>query len=370
MDIDPKNIKNILLIKFLQIGDVLLITPTIKAFSEAFPNAKISVAVYKHASPVLEGNPHICEIFTIDIAWKNLPFFKRLREEFRIIREIRKRKFNIAVNLVANDRGSFLAFLSRAKIKVGQKSPRRKIRLRWNEIFFNCFYRADSPYTHWIEKNLESIRCLGFEPKVKNLEISIDSETEKSTKYILKENGRDENKLLIHVHPTARIRSKYWNDYAFANVIDSLIREGFDVVVTSGTDQVDTVKNILGLTKNAPINLAGKTSLKHIAAISKEASLFIGVDSAPMHIAAAVKTPIIALFGPMEVELWRPLNSGSIVFVKNMPCQPCGRNGCNGTGRSKCLEEIPYEIVLQKAKEMLKCLKNNLPDYSSVYYIN
>jgi len=168
-------------------------------------------------------------------------------------------------------------------------------------------------------------------------------------------NGWNGNRKLIHIHPTARLKSKCWRPEGAADVINYLIQAGYDVALTSGKDkfEMDIIEKILSITKYKPINLAGKTSLRELAAISSVSTIFIGVDSAPMHIAAAVDTPVIALFGPMPVELWRPWGNSHTVLIKYMECLPCGLDGCNGSGKSECLDNLPSEAVIEKAKEVL-----------------
>jgi heptosyltransferase-3 len=131
-------------------------------------------------------------------------------------------------------------------------------------------------------------------------------------------------------------------------LIDYLqLERRLQVVLTGGpaVKEMDKVATILRLTRSRPLNLAGRTSLKQLAAVSIRSKLFIGVDSAPMHIAAAAGTPVIALFGPSGEHMWGPWGQGHTVISKDWPCRPCGRDGCQGSKRSKCLEEIRVEEV-------------------------
>jgi heptosyltransferase-3 len=141
-----------------------------------------------------------------------------------------------------------------------------------------------------------------------------------------------------------------------ARVIDELERSGkARVVLTSGGEEKELkkVEQILAHCQTRPINLAGKTTLKQLAALSDRSRLFIGVDTAPMHIAAAVGTPVLALFGPSGEFNWGPWGDGHGVLKKDWECRPCGKDGCQGSKKSRCLEEISEEEVLEKAFEML-----------------
>ena len=371
MNIELNKIKKILLIKLLYIGDVVLTTPAIRTFKESLPHATISMAVYKNTAPVLEGNPNIAEILSLDSAARKLPAWKRLKKEIEFVREVRNRQFDLIVNLTNNDRGAILSFLSGAQYRIGMSRPKKSLMKNWNKLLFTHLYTIDNTHTHWAARHLEAVRLLGFEPKAGKLEIYLKDLEIKETKELLIKNGWDGNRKLIHIHPTARLKSKCWRAEGVADVINYVIHAGYDVALTSGKDrfEMDIIEKILSLTKYKPINLAGKTSLREIASISSLSTLFIGVDSAPIHIAAAVDTPVIALFGPMPVELWRPWGNGHTVLIKYMDCLPCGLDGCNGSGKSECLDSLSSYVVIEKIKEILE---NNKQRYmpSTIYYIN
>lgn len=371
MKLEPNKIKKVLLIKLLYIGDVVLTTPAIRAFKEALPQATISMAAYKDTAPVLEGNPYLAEILSFDNAWKRLPVLERFRKDIEFVREIRKRRFDLVVNLTNNDRGAILSFLSGAKYRIGQSRPRKSLLKNWNKLLFTHLYTIDNTHTHWAARHLEPLRLLGYEPEANRLEIFLKEREVSEIRELLAKNGWNRERGLVHIHPTARLRSKFWKAEGVAEVIDHLIQAGYDVVLTSGTGrlEMDAIERILHLASHKPINLAGNTSLRGLAAISSISRLFIGVDSAPMHIAAAAGTPVVALFGPMPVELWRPWGDGHTVLIKYMTCLPCGLDGCKGSGKSECLDSLPSAMVIEKVREVLS--NNQQRDMaSSVCYVN
>ena len=127
------------------------------------------------------------------------------------------------------------------------------------------------------------------------------------------------------------------------------------VVLTSGGEkkELDKIEQILRLCRTKPVSVAGKTTLKQLAALSQRCKFFIGVDTAAMHIAAAVGTPVIALFGPSGEVNWGPWGNGHVVIKRDFECRPCGKDGCQGSKRSRCLEEISEEEVLETAFHFL-----------------
>jgi heptosyltransferase-3 len=167
---------------------------------------------------------------------------------------------------------------------------------------------------------------------------------------------------LIHIHPTSRWLFKCWRDEAMAKVIDALEESGqARAVLTSGRGEkeLEKIESILKACRTRPVNLAGRVTLKQLAALSRRSRLFLGVDTAPMHIAAAVGTPVIALFGPSGEFNWGPWGDGHVVIKKDWECRPCGKDGCEGSKRSRCLEEISEEEVIKVVLELLN--RDQLP---------
>jgi heptosyltransferase-3 len=184
---------------------------------------------------------------------------------------------------------------------------------------------------------------------------------------LLREEGIAPESAIVHIHPTSRWLFKCWRDEGMAAVIDRLEGSGgVRAVLTGGSERRELAKieSILRLCRNRPVSLAGRISLKELAALSARARFFIGVDTAPMHIAAAVGTPVIALFGPSGEFNWGPWGKGHVVIKKDLECRPCGKDGCQGTKRSRCLEEISEEEVWGQVRKFLE--KYSVPGLGEV----
>ncbi|HYL81541.1 MAG TPA: glycosyltransferase family 9 protein, partial [Candidatus Acidoferrum sp.] len=132
-------------------------------------------------------------------------------------------------------------------------------------------------------------------------------------------------------------------------------RQGIAVAVTSGPgdQEVGAARRILAQTAGPIIDLVGQTTLGELAALLERAQLFIGVDSAPMHMAAALGVPVVALFGPSGEHDWGPWGDGHTVLSSPYLCRPCGKDGCLGSKRSDCLEAIPARAVIQAVEAVL-----------------
>ena len=155
--------------------------------------------------------------------------------------------------------------------------------------------------------------------------------------------GYDQSAPYAVVHPSSRWMFKAWRPEGNAEVIDYLVSEKkLQVVVTSSPDsgELDYLDRVLAATRSRVLNLAGKLDLPELAALINGAGMFFGVDSLPMHMAAAVNTPAVALFGPSGEHMWGPWGDGHQVLAKPYDCRPCGRDGCSGSKISRCLVEI------------------------------
>jgi heptosyltransferase III len=351
---NPSTIERILLIRLRHIGDVLLTVPAIRSFREAFPKAFITALVNAGTEEMLTGNPLLDEVLVFDPQWKTLPFVQRIKQELRFLRQIRRRRFDLAVNFTEGERGAFLCLISGARYRVGSFS--RKEKPGWKKFAFQQIVRVPDWRAHIVEQTLEIPQALGLPLGDRRVEIFYSKEDQKKLNHLLREEGAEDQSLLVHIHPTSRWLFKCWRDDGMAKIIDALQeRAGVQVVLTSGSDdrELKKIHNILNFCRTQPINLAGKITLKQMAALSRRSLFFIGVDTAPMHIAAAMGTPVIALFGPSGEFNWGPWGEGHVVIKKDFDCRPCGQDGCQGSKKSRCLEEISDEEVLEHALQFL-----------------
>ncbi|MBI5788223.1 MAG: putative lipopolysaccharide heptosyltransferase III [Candidatus Schekmanbacteria bacterium] len=338
--------KKILVIKLRKIGDVLLCVPAVRALKEHWPDCSVSALVNKGTEEMLSGNPWLDEVLIFDRAVKKKYFLSSLAAQWDLIRQIRQKHFDIIVDLTSGDRPAIIAALSGAKYRIGH-DPRGK-GFFGKKFLYTQLVPFNGKEKHIVESNLDVVRLLGIDPKDKSVSINISSADQTQADKWLAGAGFPPDKKIIHFHPTSDWLFKCWTDEAAAQLLDYLqLERGYKVVVTSSpaAKEIDKLNNILRLAQSKPLNLAGRTSLKQLAAVSSRSRLFIGMDSAPMHIAAAVGTPVVALFGPSGEHMWRPWGDGHTVITKGMPCRPCGKDGCNGSKRSKCLEDISVDEV-------------------------
>ncbi|MEK7309112.1 MAG: putative lipopolysaccharide heptosyltransferase III [Nitrospirota bacterium] len=353
-----KDIKKILVIKFRHIGDVLLTVPAIRALKETFPGVSISALVNSGTEEVLTGNTVVDEVIVFDRALKSLPAVSRYVKEIKFIRGIRLRRFDMTVDLTGGDRAAVVSFISGARYRLAW-NPGKKGFL--SKRFLYTHLADIDKQKHMVLQNLDVVKNFGITTEDTDVDFFIPGEARLLINKILKENNIKSGDTIVHVHPTSRWLFKCWKDEYMADVIEWLIEQGIRVIMTSAPDgkEMEKAKKILSLTSprtknyaSEVINLCGKTTIKELAAISEISDLFIGVDSAPMHIAAAVGTPVIALFGPTGRE-WIPYGQGNIVISKDMPCKPCKKGMCEGILLRECMAAIKPDDVKEAVCKIL-----------------
>jgi len=351
----------ILVIKFRNIGDVLLTTPLIKNLKLNYPNSQIDVLVNKGTEAMLKHNPDINKIYTYNRnEYKKMPFFKRIIKEYRFLKSFKD--YDIVINTTEGDRGAFVAKFSNAEIKIGY--PVKKNRLLKN--VFNFEMPKPPLLRHIIENNLDAIRVLQKDVYEKKVCIYWNKEDEKVVDSLLC------NAPVVHIHPVSRWLFKCIKDEIMAEIIDFIESKGYRVVITASPDEkeIQKVNSILSFCKSSPLNLSGKLSLNQVAYLSSRAKLFVGVDTAVMHMAAAVNTPVVAFFGPSGAFNWGPWDNELMqsgynkkngfqtmgkhkVIQVEWECAPCGQDGCNGSKVSECLMQFDMNKIFKIIEEKL-----------------
>ena len=355
------DVKKILVIKLRHIGDVLLTVPVFRALRENFPDAHISALVNSGTEEVLSGNPLIDEIIIFDRNIKNMNPVQKYRRELSFLKNIRMKGYDMVVDLTSSDRAAILSFASGARYKIAYDPNMNGF---WGKRYlYTHLAIKERSGKHMVLRNLDVVRQFGIDTENTQVDFSISEEAKIFVKKIFEENnipphpplskGGQRGVKIVHTHPTSRILFKCWKDEYMAEVINWLINEGLKVIVTSSPEkqEIEKVKGILSLvgSHQSLIDLTGKTTIKQLAAIAEASDLFLGVDSAPMHIAAAVGTPVIAIFGAGETS-WRPWGNGHVVLFKDAS----SRNGMSRKERIKRnLLQIRPEDVIEEVKRLL-----------------
>jgi heptosyltransferase-3 len=231
----------------------------------------------------------------------------------------------------------------------------------WRTSFTHYYRLPRATPRHTVECNLDALRRIGIQPLAseKPLQLAFGDEAAARASSLLSVAGLDAQPFL-QLHPGSRWLFKCWPAVHSARLIAGLVADGWPIVLTGAPEprEQGLVRAILKAldpgTRSKVIDLSGQMSLRELAALTARARLFVGVDSAPMHIAAAVRTPVVALFGPSGDVEWGPWRVPHRVVASNAhPCRPCGIDGCGGGKVSECLTELPVERVRRAVHELL-----------------
>jgi heptosyltransferase III len=340
--------KNILVIKLKQPGDVLVSIPVLAALKEAWPEARVTYLVPRAAEEMVSGHPLLDGLLVADRRQETW------RQSWRLLQNLRQAGFDLVLELSGGDRGAFYTLATRARETVGFERPGLPFWQRQG-VFTRLLPRPEVAM-HMVEQNLEAVRTLGVKPRKPRLQFFWDEQVEARVADRLKSFGLRPGEFAV-LHPGAGWRFKCWTPLGYARIIE-YIQEvlGLSVVLTASRAPLETelIREILAECRQTPINLAGQLTLKELGALIAKARFFFGADSAPMHLAAAVDTPAVALFGPSGAYNWGPWGEGHLVIQKDLDCVPCGQDGCEGSKVSRCLLELSPEEVVEQMERFLK----------------
>ncbi|MGE5490333.1 MAG: putative lipopolysaccharide heptosyltransferase III [Actinomycetota bacterium] len=349
-----EQVKRVLVIKLRHHGDVLLSSPVFSVLKKYAPQARIDALVYTDTAPMLTLHPDISEVHGVDRNWKKLGLLGQLRAEWHLLSVLRDARYDLIIHLTEHWRGAWLARLLGAQWAVG---PHRSGSKRWKNSFTHIYGHPRNALRHVVEANLDALRRIGIYPTPEERKLLMVPGREADTQVAghLRQLGLVPREF-IHIHPASRWFFKCWPADRMAGLIRLLQAEGHQIVLTAAPsrDELAMVKDIQSRLEKPVASLAGKLSLKEMAALTGKAKLFVGVDSAPMHIAAAVGTPTVALFGPSGDKQWGPWGIPfRVVASDRHPCRPCGIDGCGGGKVSDCLVSLTPEQVHSIARELL-----------------
>ncbi len=352
-------IQRVLVVKLRHHGDVLLTSPLFTALKAAAPHVEIDALVYADTAEMLTLHPAIDMVHSIDRQWKKLGPLAQLRAELGLLGRLRRRRYDLVIHLTEHWRGAWLARLSGARWAVTYKVPGRN--RFWRFSFSHHIPRAAAGKRHTVESHLDALRRIGIQPSATQRQLCLvaGEEADRTVDGALRQ-AHLAGRQFVHIHPASRWWFKGWTVAAWIAVIDALQADGWPVLLTAAPDDKEKalVAAIQAGLRSPAASLAGQLSLKQLAALSARAALFIGVDSAPMHIACAMNTPTIALFGPSGDLEWGPWNpSGQpahrVIASQSHACRPCGLDGCAGGKVSDCLVSLPASTVLDAARALL-----------------
>ncbi|MBS0652149.1 MAG: putative lipopolysaccharide heptosyltransferase III [Verrucomicrobia bacterium] len=346
---DLSLVKRVLVVKMRHHGDVLLTSPVFTNLKRAMPQAEIDAFIYKDTLPMLEGHPSISQFLLYDRNWKKLFPLKKILKELSLLKKIRNAQYDLVINLTEGDRGAIAAWASKSRYRVGF-DPGKKGLLGKRNIYTHIVKNCPHP-RHTVEKQLDVLRRIGIFPTgdEKDVSLHIPASSSQRVQEMLSQEGLSIGGYIV-IHPVSRWRFKCLSTEQIARLVTALHQRGEKIVLTASPDpdELQMIDDICSKIPEIPIlNFAGKTGLKELSALIGFAKALITVDSVPLHIASATKTPVVALFGPTSDQNWGPwMNPRAQVVAQRFSCRPCYQDGCGGSKMSDCLFTMPQSMIL------------------------
>ncbi len=336
-----KTPQNILVIMLRYIGDVLLVTPVLRNLRAQVPGARITMMVNAGTEDVLRENPDVDHVLVVQR--------RGLVSQMRFLRQLRASRFDCVIDLTDGDRSALLSRVTGAPIRIGYDQERR-----WRGLLYTAVVRSPTARLHRVERNLEAVRAIGLEPKASALILKSSRKDDEEAADILRRLGLEEAaRPLVMLHPGARYWFKSWPAERFAALADRLSEELNCAVVIGGSEADRPIaETILARARSKPVVLVGSTTLPQFAAILKRCRLFVGNDNGPMHMAAALQVPLVALFGPSDPAIWGPRGGAAEVIYRGDACHACVHPTCV-RGEESCMHQISVEEVLAASRRML-----------------
>ena len=343
-----------------RIGDVLLTTPLIRSVRRAWPEARIDALVFAGTEGILVGNPDLNQVVTVT---QRPPLLQHLRFLLRLWRS-----YDLALSVIPGDRPTLYARIagkhSAGLVVAGGKH-------RWKKWLLSQSVQFDNINTHTVLMHLKLADLLSL-PRHHEVVVAWSKEDEEQVRKLLPFDLETQAYAVLHVHPM--FIYKAWRREAWAELAHWLSRQGARVVLTGSNraDELDYIRDLMNLLPSDVVNAAGQLGLSEVACLLSRARAYVGPDTVVTHLAAAVGSPTVALFGPSNPVKWGPWPRGYISDenpfrlkgtqrVNNVilmqgegSCVPCFQEGCerHTASLSACLQELPASRVIAAVQEL------------------
>ncbi|MDD2689993.1 MAG: glycosyltransferase family 9 protein [Candidatus Omnitrophica bacterium] len=347
----PKYFKNILVINLGGIGDLLLSTPALCALKNNYSQARITLLVIPRAAELARELSYVDQTyifkpcFGLDALWGDL----------KTLLVLRKKEFDLAINMrtlvskISALKINILLGIINPEVKAGRDTEGR------GRFFDIKIPETDKGDKYEMEYDIDTVRALGAQEFNRNLAFNIDKSDEEKISSILKRESINESDILIGVNPGGT-PSRRWPVENFSNAIAHISKETRCKFILTGTgNESSLAKRIIELLNNDTniIDVTGQLSIKELGALIKRCNCFISNDTGPMHIAAILKTPLVAIFGPGYLSRFDPRNISErvVLLYKETECAPCNKKTC---WSMKCLKAISPDETVKAVLGLLK----------------
>ena len=328
------NINKILVIRVDGIGDLLNSTPAIALLRENYPSAEITVLARPLNAPVLIGNPDVDRLLIFDRNGKH----RGVSAQLQFYRQLRREKFQLVVAMQTAMWSHLVAFLSGATYRLGryQKRFRSTLTHAWRGQY-------QKGETHEVDRNLELVRLICKGEGKRKLVFHLLPDEIAAAKAHLASCSITPDTFLIGIHPGGSSFDKRWPEKQYAELADRLSHQyNAKILLLRGPDEAELVRDIQEAMESFAIPYAPE-SIRDLGALLACCDLVVCNDSGPMHLAAALDVPMVAIFGPTDHVAWHPLSENASIVRRDMPCWPCSAHKCKIGW--ECTKKLPVESV-------------------------
>ena len=344
-----------LFLKTKHLGDSVILTSAIAALPHDFV---VDVLCFKESAAIFAMNSRVRHVLIVP---RHLAGFARWREYWRLLTIMRKQQYDVLAQFSDDWRGAFLARMLNAKISVARQSKKRPA--FWSNSFQHIAKLTPTSRPA-AEQDIDLLRKIGLfnEPFAPGYQLQV-ADTDKQfvanwlkTKVLV--SLVTTHKKLIVIHAAARWKFKGLPHATWAALIDNLHNHGYAVILSGGASDLDFNQALIGLCQTAPTLTQG-FDLGKTAALLQHADLLVSIDSMAVHMASALQTPVVALFGPTDEKIWAPWQVPHRVVTlgandsPSFACRPCGLDGCAGSKVSQCLVAITPVHILAAIDDLL-----------------
>ncbi len=330
----------LLVIKPSSLGDVIHALPFLKSIKDSFPEARVDWVISRNLKGLIEDIPLINKIYSINKeSWKRAGnIFQSVSEILSLRKKLRAEHYDLVVDLQGLLRSGIIARIASAKKTIGFADAREG-----SPLFYDVKVSAER-ISHAVDRCLEVAGAIGAKNKKAEFPIIVHETANERVRHLI---GNTDEYIVIS--PSARWPSKRWPADYFISLISKL---NLQCIVIGSIDDMDLVRHIVDSTTGSAVNVCGKTDLKELIALISGSQAVVSNDSGPMHIAAALDVPTIALFGPTDPAKTGPYGWQSNYNLKvirvDVPCNPCRKKDCSDV---ICMNNIRVETVLAELEE-------------------
>jgi len=326
------NADRIIIIDLLYLGDLIFATPFIRNIRKNFPHSRIDMVVNSNFSSIIEDTPYLDNIYPYDKRWG-------IKLSIDFTKALKRNNYSLGINIHGNWRSALLLKNIKPAYSIGYGGGGRG-------LFLNKVIEVPD-HLHMVINYMELLKNIGLDIKDhKGTEIAVNQESLKKMEEFLEENAYLGKKKIVGLNTGGSWPIKRWPAEKFASLADRLINNNFFVVFLGSKSDRPRVDQIISSMKSKALIATSKTSLKELVALESLCDLVISNDSGPVHVAAAVGTPTITIFGPSDDNKYRPLGDKHKIVKNEIECRPCGEHECP-LGHHRCMQDIGVDDVIE-----------------------